>query len=258
VLAEITSDGVTFSAPTTIAATVPGASGEQAVVDSAGKVYIFWTTAPTVSNCSILASVSSDGVTYSADKTISGVSGACNSQPSASVNSTGTVAVTWVADSKSLYFTLSIDGGATFATPISIATPANPTSDEVIAGPDGGVYVLWTAGGVTEFASSPIAGTPFSSAPTALGIAIAGSSTSLAADACGNVTVVGATTGSTSYQRSDDDGATFAAPVKISTSTQDFEQQLAADKLGNVNFTWAVDGPEEVDFARLPTVCHIP
>jgi hypothetical protein len=25
-----------------------------------------------------------------------------------------------------------------------------------------------------------------------------------------------------------------------------------------VNFTWAVDGPEEVDFARLPTVCHLP
>jgi hypothetical protein len=25
-----------------------------------------------------------------------------------------------------------------------------------------------------------------------------------------------------------------------------------------VNFTWAVDGPEEVNFARLPTVCHLP
>jgi hypothetical protein len=236
---------------------VPVATGEQAVVDSGGKVYGFWATAPTVSNCSILDSVSSDGITYSADQTISGVSGACNSQPSASVNPTGAVAVTWVADSKSLYFTLSIDGGATFATPISVATPAMPTADEVVAGSDGGVYVLWTAGGITEFASSPIAGTPFSSAPTALGIAVAQGSTSLAVDACSNVTVLGAN-GATAYQRSNDGGATFSAPVKISTSTQDFEQQLAVDPLGNVNFTWAVDGPEEVDFVRLPTVCHIP
>jgi hypothetical protein len=38
---------------------------------------------------------------------------------------------------------------------------------------------------------------------------------------------------------------------------QDFEQQLAVDKFGNVNFTWAVDGPSSVNFARLPTVCHV-
>jgi hypothetical protein len=257
VLAEVTSDGVTFSAPTTIAPAVPGATGEQAIVDSAGNVYVFWEAAPAVSNCSIQLSTSSDGVTYSAGKTISAGSGACNSQPSASVGSSGNMGVTWVADSTSLFFTLSLDGGTTFSTPVSITTPANPTSDEVVAGLDGGMYVLWSASGMTEFASSPAPGAPFSSPTTTLGVAIAAGSTSLAADACSNVTVLGAN-GATAYQRSNDGGATFSAPVKISTSTQDFEQQLAADQFGNVNFTWAVDGPEEVDFVRLPTVCHIP
>jgi hypothetical protein len=257
VLAEATSDGVTFTAPTTIAPTVPGATGEQAVADSAGNIYVFWETAPTVSSCSISFSASTDGVTYSAGKTISGASGACNSQPSASVNASGNLAVTWVADSTSLFFTLSLDGGATFATPISIATPAPPTSDEVVAGLDGGIYVIWSANGTTEFASSPAPGAPFSSTPTALGIGVAAGSTSLAVDACSNVTVLGSN-GVTAYQRSNDGGATFSAPTPISQSNQDFERQLAADKFGNVNFTWAVDGPEEVNFARLPTVCHIP
>jgi hypothetical protein len=257
VLAEATSDGVTFSAPTTIAATVPGASGEQAVADSAGNVYIVWATAPTASNCLISFSGSGDGVTYSPGRTISGASGACNSQPSVAVNASGVLAITWVADSTSLFSTLSLDQGATFATPISIATPALPTSDQVVAGLDGGIYVIWAANGTTEIASSPAPGAPFSSAPTALGIAIAAGSTSLAVDACSNVTVLGSN-GVTAYQRSNDGGATFSAPTPLSQSNQDFERQLAADKFGNVNFTWAVDGPEEVNFARLPTVCHIP
>jgi hypothetical protein len=257
VLAESTSDGVTFTAPTTIAATVAGASGEQAIADSAGNVYVFWEAAPTVSNCSISFSSSTDGVTYSAGKTISGASGACNSQPSVAVNASGNLAVTWVADSTSLFSTLSLDQGTTFATPISIATPAPPTSDQVVAGLDGGIYVIWSANGTTEIASSPAPGAPFSSAPTALGIGVAAGSTSLAVDACSNVTVLGSN-GVTAYQRSNDGGATFSTPTPLSQSNQDFERQLAMDKSGNVNFTWAVDGPEEVDFARLPTVCHIP
>jgi hypothetical protein len=257
VLAESTSDGVTFTAPTTIAATVAGASGEQAIADSAGNVYVFWEAAPTVSNCSISFSSSTDGVTYSAGKTISGASGACNSQPSVAVNASGNLAVTWVADSTSLFSTLSLDQGTTFATPISIATPAPPTSDQVVAGLDGGIYVIWSANGTTEIASSPAPGAPFSSAPTALGIGIAAGSTSMAVDACSNVTALGSN-GVTAYQRSNDGGATFSTPTPLSQSNQDFERQLAMDKSGNVNFTWAVDGPEEVDFARLPTVCHIP
>jgi hypothetical protein len=70
--------------------------------------------------------------------------------------------------------------------------------------------------------------------------------------------VIGATSGTkTSYQRSIDGGLSFAAPVDMSMSLPDFEQQFAADKLGNVNFTWAVDGPPQIDFARLPTVCNV-
>jgi hypothetical protein len=61
----------------------------------------------------------------------------------------------------------------------------------------------------------------------------------LVADACGNVTVVGESgTIDTFYQRSADGGNTFAGPVDISDTRFNYEQQLAIDKAGNVNFTW--------------------
>lgn len=258
VLAEVTNDGVAFSTPTTIAAVVPGAIGEKAVASPGGQIYLFWETAASVSNCSISFSVSLDGITYAPAKTISGGAGACNSQPAASVDSAGNLDVTWVANATSMFFTRSTDGGVTFSTPVGIATPPNPTGDEVFGGPDGGIYVLWTAGGIAEVSNSQDSGASFSATPTPLGITIAGGPPSLTADTCGNVTVIGATGGTkTSYQRSIDGGVTFAAPVDMSMTLPDFEQQFAADKFGNVNFTWAVDGPPQIDFARLTTVCNV-
>jgi hypothetical protein len=258
VLAGFTADGLGLSTPTTIAAAVPGAIGEKAVVGPGGQIYLFWETAASVSNCSILFSSSTDGITYSPAKAVSGGAVACNSQPAASVDAAGNLDVTWIANATSMVFVRSTDGGATFSTPVGIATPPNPTADEVFAGPDGGIYVLWTAGGIAEVSNSQASGTSFSATPTALGITIAGGPPSLTADSCGNVTVIGATSGTkTSYQRSIDGGLSFAAPVDMSMSLPDFEQQFAADKFGNVNFTWAVDGPPQIDFARLPTVCNV-
>jgi len=258
VLAKVTNDGVTFSAPITIASAVPGAAGEKAVVGPAGQIYLFWTASPTASNCSISFSASTDASTYSAAKTISGGAGACNSQPAASVDPEGNIDVTWVADSASLFFTRSVDGGMNFSTPINIATPADPTADEVIAGPDGGIYVIWTSDSGTTFAASQNSGASFTLNPTPLGLELAGGPPSFTVDACGNVTVVGEGGNvQTFYQRSTDGGVTFAAPTNISPFPQSFEQQIAIDKSGNVNFTWGVDGPQQIDFVRLPTVCHV-
>jgi hypothetical protein len=258
VIAEVTSDGVDLSAPITIAAAVPGVAGEEAVVGPDGHVYVLWQTGDST-NCSISFSSSTDATTYTVAKTVSGGSGTCNSQPAASVDSTGNVDATWVADSTSLYFTRSVDGGANFSTPIPIATPANPTGDEVIAGPDGGIYVLWTAAGGATFANSQNSGASFATNATPLGVSLDGGPPSFTVDACGNVTVFGGSGHvDSTYQRSNDGGITFAAAVDISGPPhQDFEQQLAIDKSGNVNFTWAVDGPSSVNFARLPTVCHV-
>jgi hypothetical protein len=258
VLVRVSNDG-TFPAPAvTVSPAVPGAANEAAVAGPAGQTYLFWTQSTGATNCSISFSSSTDGVTYSAPKTISAGAGACNSQPAAAVDITGNLYVTWVADATSLFLTKSTDAGATFSTPLSISTPANPVADEIVAGPDGGAYVLWVANGAGEFSSSQDGGVTFLPAPTPLGVAIVGGPPSFTVDACGNVTVIGES-GSvdTFYQRSVDGGFTFAAPIDISTSPSNFEQQLAMDKFGNVNFTWALDGPQAVEYSRLPTSCHV-
>lgn len=259
VLVRTSNDGVTFSTPPiTVAATVAGGANEAAVAGPGGQTYLFWTEATSATNCSISFSSSTDGVTFSAAKTISTDAGACNSQPAAAVDTTGNLDVTWVADTTSLFFTRSTDAGATFSTPLSIATPASPTADEIIAGPDGGIYVLWVAGATGEFSASQDSGATFFPTATPLGISIAGGPPSFTVDLCGNVTVIGESgTTDTFYQRSVDGGMTFAAPVDISLTHFNFEQQLAIDKTGNVNFTWALDGPQEVEYVRLPTVCHV-
>ena len=257
VISEVTTDGVQLSAPVTIAAAVPGLAGEQMVVGLDGHIYALWETA-NGTNCSISLSSSVDATTYTAAKTISGGSGTCNSQPSASVDASGNIDVTWVADGANLFFTRSTDGGANFSTPINIATPANPTGDVVIAGPDGGIYVLWTAGAAAVFANSQNSGASFNTNGTPLGFSLSSGPPSFTVDACGNVTVFGASSPADStYQRSNDGGVTFATPVDLTPAHQAFEQQLAIDKSGNVNLAWAAEGPGQIDFARLPTVCYV-
>jgi hypothetical protein len=32
---------------------------------------------------------------------------------------------------------------------------------------------------------------------------------------------------------------------------------MAIDKAGNVNFTWAIDGPQVIEYVHLPTACSI-
>jgi hypothetical protein len=257
VISEVTTDGVHLSTPITIAAAQPGLAGVQTVVGSGGQIYALWETG-NGTNCSISLSSSTDATTYTAAKTISGGSGTCNSQPSASVDSTGNIDVTWVADGTNLFFTRSTDGGANFSTPINIATPANPTGEEVIAGPDGGIYVLWTAGAAAVFANSQNSGASFNTNPTPLGFSLSSGPPSFTVDTCGNVTVFGASSPADStYQRSNDGGVTFATPVDLTPAHQAFEQQLAIDKSGNVNLVWAAEGPGQIDFARLPTVCDV-
>ena len=228
------------------------------IVGPDGHVYVFWETGDGT-NCSISFSSSADATMYTAAKTISGGSGACNSQPSASVDSTGNIDVTWVADSTNLFFTRSVDGGANFSTPINIATPANPTGDEVIAGPDGGIYVFGRRPVARRSPTRRIRGRRLRRTRRRSESRSMGDLPSFTVDSCGNVTVFGGSgpstpptnvrtmAGSHLHQRS-----TFRGR-HIRTSSN----RLAIDKSGNVNFTWAVDGPSSVDFARLPTVCHV-
>jgi hypothetical protein len=252
-LAVSSSDGVNFSSPTTVWAAVGSpmdlivASGPQ------GQIYLFWTQVVTMTNCSILFSSSLDGNSFTPAAAISGGAGSCNQTSSALVDSQGNVIVAWDADGASLFFSRSTNSGASFSAPISIPTAASPMTPQVAVSPDGTIYIVWATASGESFARSVNGGATFSSSPPSL---ILGELAVV--DSCDNVTTIGTVNGGfMSDQRSTDGGVTFSAPVRISDVGGDFEEQLTIDKDGNVHVVWAVDGPQEIEYVRIPTTCKI-
>jgi hypothetical protein len=255
-LAVNSSDGITFSAPTTVWAAVGSPMDLTAAVGPQGQIYVFWTQAVTMSNCSILSSSSVDGSKFTPAVSISDHAGSCNQMPSETIDSSGNINVTWDADGASLFFSRSTNAAATFSVAVSIPTSPSPSLQKIAVGSDGNIYVLWQAGSIL-FSRSVDGGTTFSATPVALALAAGITPPSVGVDSCDNVTTVGQGNNvRTVYQRSVDGGLTFAAPIDISDFPFDYEQQLAVDKSGNAHIVWGVDGPPDIEYVRIPTTCR--
>jgi Fibronectin type III domain len=253
-LAVSSTDGVNFSSPITVWTAVGNPMDLTVATGSQGQIYLFWTQVVTMTNCSILASSSANGVTFSPASTISAQAGSCNQTPTALVDSNGNVIVAWDADGASVFFSSSTNSGATFSAPLSIPTAAKPMSPQVTVSPDGTIYIVWETGSGQSFARSVDGGATFSPTPPTFVLGQAA-----VVDSCDNVTVLG--TGAeirATYQRSTDGGVTFAAPVIVSDLNFNYEEQITIDKSGNVHMTWGVDGPALIEYVRLPTTCSIP
>jgi hypothetical protein len=264
VLSVNSTDGLTFSNPVTVYA-APASDTEvdlATAVGPQGQIYAVWTQMVTMTDCSILFSGSPDAVTFSPSVSISAGAGSCNQTPTMTLDSAGNVNVAWDADGAALFFSRSANAGAVFSAPVSIPTSASPNSQKIAIGRDSIIYVLWETSTTVLFSHSTDSGATFSAIPTSVGLLTGSSPPSVGVDSCGNVTVLGQFIGlngqvQTAYARSIDDGATFSPVVAISVYALNYEQQLAIDHNGNVHFIWGVDGPQEIDYARLPTTCSI-
>jgi hypothetical protein len=256
-LAVNSSDGVRFSSPITVSTAIASTHVMDltAVPGSPNQIYIFWTQVVTMTSCSILSSSSLDGgATFSATSRISGGAGSCNQTPSATADSSGNVDVAWDADGSTVFFSRSTNSGATFSPPVNVLTTTSPSSPSIDAGPGATIFVVVDSASSPALSRSMDAGATFSAAspPPALGAL-------LGIDSCSNVTLVGqGNQGIIEYQRSMDGGATFANPVTVSDILFNVEEQFALAKSGNVHIVWAVDGPPEIEYVRVPTTCRLP
>jgi hypothetical protein len=252
-LAVSSSDGVSFSAPTTVWTAVGNPMDLIVLSGPQGQTYLFWTQVVTMTNCSILFSSSVDGTTFTPAATVSTGAGSCNQTPSALVDTKGNVVVAWDADGAAVFFSHSTNSGASFSTPVSIPTAAKPLSPQLAVSTDGTIYVVWQTGSGESFARSVDGGATFSPAPPTFVLG-----QFAVVDSCDNVTVVGTgNEGRVMYQRSTDGGMTFAPPVTISDFTFNYELQITIDKSGNVHIVWGVDGPPEIEYVRIPTTCFV-
>jgi hypothetical protein len=136
-LAVSSTDGVNFSSPITVWKAVGNPMDLTMVTSSQGQIYVFWTQVVTMTNCSILASSSANGLTFTPASTISANAGSCNQMPSALVDSNGGAIVAWDADGASVFFSHSTNSGATFSTPMNIPTAAKPMTPQVTVSPSG-------------------------------------------------------------------------------------------------------------------------
>jgi Fibronectin type III domain len=252
-IAVSSTDGVNFSSPITVWTAVGNPMDLTVVTGSEGQIYLFWTQVVTMTNCSILASSSANGVTFTPASAISANAGACNQTPSALVDSTGNVIVGWDADGAAIFVSHSTNSGTTYSAPMSIPTAAKPLAPQIAVSPGGTIYILWETGSGMSFSRSVDGGATFSPAPATFVLG-----QFAVVDTCDNVTVMGTgTEGRVMYQRSTDGGVTFAPPVTISDYTFNYELQMTIDRSGNVHMVWGVDGPPLIEYVRLPTTCNV-
>jgi hypothetical protein len=231
----------------------------QIAVDARGNINIVWRD-NSPGNSSVFFSRSSDGgATFSAPVNLSNNPGGSALFPQIAVDSAGNIYVAWFdssAESPSIFFRRSTDGGTTFSPSFSGPAVRWP----IFLGVDrsGGIYLLWAAddsSGVPQviFSRSIDGGATFSNltisnSATGVNTSSVGSSTPgyLALDSTGSINVVWIESASPRgpnlilFSRSTDNGASFSGPTRVtgSAGTLSGVSALGVDGSGNIHVLW--------------------
>src|SRR5882762_5367052 len=239
---------VVFSPPQNVSSN-PGASYyPQVAVDSQGSINIVWLDQSPGYNAVFFSRSTDGGVTFSTPQNLSN-SPAGSSSPQIAVDS-GNINVVWVDNTPSnyqIFFSGSIDGGATFSTPKNISNdPRGADYPSMAVDSGNNINVAWVVStrvvpSIIFFSRSSDGGVTFS-APIALSTQPSRGPL-VAVDSAGNINVVWIEGNNGPVQaifsRSSDGGATFTAPKVISwPSDANLGLQMALDSKGNISAVW--------------------
>lgn len=173
--------------------------------------------------------------------------------PQIATDSNGTIYMAWeddTATNSNILFCRSTDGGATFSTPINISNTSGFSFNPRLAvGIAGNVNVVWeddTPGNtVVMFSHSTNAGVTFTTPINLSNDSADSGSQQIAADTTGNIYVVWEHDSldlGIFFSRSTDGGATFSAPLVLSTNASgSFSPQIAVGLSGNITVVWEDD-----------------
>jgi hypothetical protein len=275
-----TNGGNTFSTPITVTAGPVTGSDFTAVSGTQNQIYVFWS-----SGCTIMDSVSLDGVSFSPPSVTGGFQSTdCSaSRPAAEVDLAGNVNVAWVnfnpsANGPELLFTRSADQGSTFSAGLVVVSgdvQAAAIPEIKIAADANGINVVWTSDITlsTSSATSTTSKVLFShssdqgntfSVPIALSLPLSpgmdgADNPSITIDSTGGIDVSWSDDGHGSspgdfdiyVSRSTDHGATFSTAADLSQATGQVadNSQLASDSRGNSYIVWrTLNSPLNVYF----------
>lgn len=253
-----------FSAPKNISNNSDFTATPQTAADSSGNVFAVWED-DGKSSGNILFSRSLDGgVSFSAPVSLSNTK-TFPSAPRIVVDSNNGINVVW-NDSPSgnldVFFSRSVDGGATFSSPVNVShsSPSNaPGNPQLATDSTGNIFVAWEDDGVLGilFARSADGGVTFSSPMTVSTNTTGSFMPELTLGPTGNIYLVWeddtSSNAAISFARSLDHGQTFAAPKTLSSGNgRCTNPQINSDLSGNLNVVWENDSPGnfEIFFSR--------
>jgi len=254
--------GKTFSSPVLLSTINPFGDTPLIRVDASGKIDVVWEGG--FGGVSIWFSHSTDGgATFSPQASIAVLEAA--SVLSMALDSSGNINVVYnTVPFGNVFLARSTDGGASFTRTMVSRNNSrpftNPRDAQIAIDSTGGIDVVWDDGGGIFFGRSTDQGATFSSQMIQNGI-VSGVAPQIALDSNGNINIVWPGSSSTSYDvffsRSNDAGATFSVPQKLSNNTiTSPAPQIALDILGNPTVAWTDSsaGNSEIFFARGVTV----
>jgi PKD domain-containing protein/K319-like protein len=190
-------------------------------------------------------------LSFSAPTRLSNSSGA-SVGPQVAVDAAGNIYIVWVDNTAGLYdifFSKSIDGGATFSAPKNLSNNPGFSFDPRIAvDSHGAINIVWTdnSPGSSDilFSRSTDGGLTFSNPLNLSNDPPDSGSAQIAVDASGNISVVWESDNITFgllYTHSTD-GVNFSTPLNLATNTLgSFGPQLALDSIGNIYVAWQDD-----------------
>jgi len=266
IFSRSTDGGVTFSTPARVSANAGASVSPQMAVDPGGNISVVWVDV-TFGHSDISFSRSADhGATFSTPKSLSNNIGS-SVNPQITVDLTGNINVAWENNGPGnfdIFFSRSVDKGATFSTPKNLSNSLGQSRSPQIALDAGGnINVVWTDNNPPDvspdilFVRSSDGGTTFSAAQNVSHNSGSSSNPWLSVDAGANINVAWEdnTPGNQDifFARSTDSGATFSTPVNLSEdSGLSSEVQVAPDKNGNINVAWQdnTPGSSQILFSR--------
>jgi len=239
-----TDGGATFSSPINISNDTGTSGNIKLATDSTGRVYAVWTDESQIN----LARSDNGGTSFSKVFTYHPASGSPLS-PALAIGSDSTLHLTWADNSSSrqVRYARSTNQGASFSTPLTIATGSNLSRPVIAVDGVGHVYIAYINGDTNPseiyFAKSTNSGTSFSAGVNITNNTGTSINPNLAVDSTGILYMAWQDTTPGNYDslftRSTDFGTTFSTPVDIAPSTEgSLYDMIAVDELQNVYVAW--------------------
>ncbi len=254
--------GDTWSAPRNVSNTPLSSDFPVLSVDPQDRLYLVWDDQSIIPfHAEAMISVSTDGgESWSPMKNISNTP-ANSSRPNLSVGPTGALSVVWLEGDDQIFFTRSIDGGATWSLPTDISgghPPNRARAPALVEGAGGAIFAAWSVsngqpfltrslnGGKTWLSPSPLTTAEPTVAP-ALALGANGTLYAAWSEASGLATDV-------VLSRSVDGGASFSESIDISRSpgVPSVDPAIAVDRHGAITCLWheVIPRDTEVFMAR--------